>query len=63
MLTCIYFIQPEYYTSVAQINHELAGESMLCMSSHARRLPEANLVTVHCFVCNSACHVTWSSEL
>ena len=30
-----------------QLNHELARESLLCMSSHAKRLPEANLATVH----------------
>ena len=32
---------------VSQLNHELAGESLLCMSGHAKRLPEANLATVH----------------
>ena len=32
---------------VSQFNHELARESLLCMSSHAKRLPEANLTTVH----------------
>ena len=28
-------------------NHELARESLLCRSGHAKHLPEANLVTVH----------------
>ena len=32
---------------VSQFNHELARESLLCMSGHAKRLPEANLTTVH----------------
>ena len=29
------------------LNHELARESLLCMSSHTKRLPEANLATIH----------------
>ena len=32
---------------VSQLNHELARESLLCMSGHAKRLPEANFATVH----------------
>ena len=26
-----------------QSNHELAGESMVCMSGHARHVPEASI--------------------
>ena len=32
---------------VSQLNHELARESLLCMSGHAKHLPEANLAIVH----------------
>ena len=30
-----------------QLNHELARESLLCMSGHAKRLLETNLAIVH----------------
>ena len=32
--------------AMGQLNHELARESLLCMSGHAKRLPEASLATV-----------------
>ena len=35
-----------------QANHELARESLLCMSGHAKCLPEANLGTIHSAVCH-----------
>ena len=41
------FVQPDYVYTVPQLNHELARESLLCMSGHAKHLPEANLATVH----------------
>ena len=37
------FVQPDYYVHKLQSNHELAGESMLCMSGHARSVPEARV--------------------
>ena len=50
MLTMQLFIQPDYY---GYLNCELAVESLLCMSGHAMHLPEANLTTVHFYLCHS----------
>ena len=46
------FVQPDYYgygpainmyigAAASQSNHDLAEKCMLCMSGHARRVPEA----------------------
>ena len=35
---------------ISHSNYELAVESLLCMSCHARRLPKAILATVHFFL-------------
>lgn len=44
-------------TLLSHSNHELAGESLLCMSGLACccawHLPEVNIGIVHCAVCNS----------
>ena len=58
MLTMQLFIQSDYYgyTGMGNASHsncELAVESLLCMSGHARHLPEANLTTVHFYLCHS----------
>ena len=58
MLTMQLFIQPDYYGytgmgNASHSNRELAVESLLCMSGHARHLPEANLTTIHFYLCHS----------
>ena len=43
-------VQSDYYGYTGMSNHELAGESVLCMSGHARHVSEAS---VHPAVCHS----------
>ena len=60
-------IQPDYLATLAwakasQTNHKLAGESLLSMSGHTKRVPEAS---IHPAVRLSliSCFVTWSSHV